>query len=118
MSDDWRQFLATSTVIAAVALTTLPPRSHAAEADAVPDVLEKFTVGGKLNAAEYADIRRLAAKHCRTKNVTRIEVLAPGKVKVWTGPQNPKPLSGGGEIMLLQRRGVRWNVRILESRDF
>lgn len=102
-------------VVAAFVLSIGLPRSHALQVVAVLEPLEKVTVGGKLTRAEYADIRRLVARHGVSKSITRIEVMSPGKVKVQANDR--KPLSGGGSIMQFQRQGVRWNVRILEEWD-
>jgi hypothetical protein len=88
------------------------PNAIAPEKAVHRDSLEKVTFGGELNGADYTTIRRLIAEHSDLveRNITTIEVRAPGKIEVRTGPKHPKPLSGGGDIVTMERQGDGWKI--------
>lgn len=71
------------------------------------DSLERVTFGGELDDIDYRAIRLLVAKDDRLidRNIRHIEVLHPDKIEVRTGPKEVKPLSGGGDIITMERHG-------------
>jgi hypothetical protein len=85
---------------------------HVAEINTtILDCLERIAFGGTLENVDYATIRRIAAKNHRiSANITSIEIRKSGRVEVWTGPEHPKMLSGGGDLMILERRQGKWAV--------
>lgn len=115
MSKAWHSNLAASVLLVvlgviALGISTATPNLPSPVAPSpVADMLEKRTFGGTLDAFDYAEIRRLvAAHHGIDGNIIAIEIRSPEKVEVRTGPENLKPLSGGGDILILERNKKGW----------